>query len=140
MNPCDDNGLAEEEFKKLLDREEFDRHLYAETLEELELDEDDKIGYVYKRLGSGILLLRLAMRKDRIILEVNGPLAAESVFEDLTVDLIMEGGDADTNGAAACALLGAYLGYANLPSHWTQGLAHKEWLMVKTHRIAIASG
>jgi ADP-ribosylglycohydrolase len=54
------------------------------------------------------------------------PLAAATLFEELTVDLVVEGGDADTNAAAACALLGAYLGYANLPSHWTLGLAHKE--------------
>jgi hypothetical protein len=52
----------------------------------------------------------------------------------------MEGGDADTNAAAACALLGAYLGFVNLPAHWTQGLAHKEWLIAKTQRLAVASG
>lgn len=68
------------------------------------------------------------------------PLAAETVFEELMVDLTMEGGDADTNGAAAGALLGAYLGYAKLPSHWTLGLAHKEWLIEKTRRLSIASG
>ena len=62
------------------------------------------------------------------------------VFEELMVKLIMEGGDADTNGAAAGALLGAYLGYANLPSHWKLGLAHNEWLMAKTERLAIAVG
>jgi hypothetical protein len=28
----------------------------------------------------------------------------ENIFEELTVDMVMEGGDADTNGAAACAV------------------------------------
>ena len=139
MNPGDED-LTEDEIAQLLDREEFDRHVYAETLEELHLDESGKIGYAYKCLGSAIVLLRLAMRRDSVVTEANGPLVAETVFEELTVDLIMEAGDADTNGAAACALLGAYLGYANLPSHWTQGLAHKEWLMAKTYRLAVASG
>ncbi|KAG9195095.1 hypothetical protein G6011_00215 [Alternaria panax] len=69
-----------------------------------------------------------------------GSLAQESLFEDLMVHLIMEGGDADTNSAAAGALFDAYLGYAKLPSHWMLGLAHKEWLMSKTTRLAIAAG
>jgi ADP-ribosylglycohydrolase len=35
-----------------------------------------------------------------------------------------EGGDADTNGAAAGALLGAYLGYkGQFPLNWTTQLA-----------------
>jgi hypothetical protein len=99
-----------------------------------------QIGYVYKCLGSAIVLLRLAMEKIAIQTVVDGPLAAETMFEDLIVDLIMEGGDADTNGAAAAALLGAYLGYAKLPSHWTLGLAHKEWLIKKTGRLTTACG
>jgi len=68
------------------------------------------------------------------------PLARETLFEELTVDLVMEGGDADTIAAAAGALLGAYLGYANLPSHWTLGLAHKEWLLGMTYRLPVALG
>lgn len=72
--------------------------------------------------------------------EADSPLVAAKVFEDLTVNLIMEAGDADTNAAAACAVLGAYLGYANLPSQWTEGLAHMEWLLEKTYRLAVVSG
>jgi hypothetical protein len=120
-----------------LDREEFDRYTYARSLEELELDSPGAVGFVYKCLGSAILLLRLAMRK---LSPRPDPLAAATLFEELTVDLIMEGGDADTNTAAVCALLGAYLGYANLPSYWKLGLAHKEWLMEKTHRLLVATG
>jgi hypothetical protein len=118
---------------------ELNRHVHAKTLAALELDSPDKIGYVYKCLGSAIVLLRRAMHRNTLAPPIS-PLASETLFEDLTVDLIMEGGDADTNAAAACALLGAYLGYSRLPSHWTLGLAHKEWLMEKTYRLAIASG
>lgn len=106
-------------------------------LEELRLDEPNKIGYVYKCLGSALVSLRLAMRQTA---EANGPLIMETCFEEVMVDLIMEGGDADTNGAAAGALLGAYLGYAKLPSHWTLGLAHRDWLVHKTGRLIIAAG
>jgi ADP-ribosylglycohydrolase len=38
------------------------------------------------------------------------PISAETLFEELIVNLIMEGGDADTNAAVAGAVLGAYLG------------------------------
>jgi hypothetical protein len=103
-------------------------------LEELELDDRNakplKIGYVYKCLSSALVLLRLAMHKLNICVAGN-PLSQKSLFEDLMVDLIMEGGDADTNGAAAGA---------QLPSHWTLELAHKEWLLKKTGRLAIAIG
>jgi ADP-ribosylglycohydrolase len=140
MDPSRDETLSELEIERHLARKEFEYHVYAETLSDLKLDSNQTIGYVYKCLGSAILLLRLTMRKGSILSVAGGPLAMGAVFEDLTVDLIMEGGDADTNGAAACALVGAYLGYANLPSHWTLGLAHKEWLMSKTYRLAVASG
>ncbi|KAH7072091.1 ADP-ribosylglycohydrolase-domain-containing protein [Paraphoma chrysanthemicola] len=140
MNPGDDETLSDADIEHHLERSVFEHHVYAKTLEDLKLDDGKSIGYVYKCLGSAILLLRLAMRKGSMLSATGGPLALATAFEELTVDLIMEGGDADTNGAAACALVGAYLGYANLPSHWTLGLAHKEWLMSKTYRLAVASG
>jgi ADP-ribosylglycohydrolase len=143
MNPGLSKDLEEEDIEALPDRKEFEKHVYAKTLEDLELDDRKgkplKIGYVYKCLGSAIVLLRLAMRKLSTTVAGN-PLSRESLFEDLMIDLIMEGGDADTNGAAVGALVGAYLGYTQLPSHWTLGLAHREWLLKKTGRLAIAIG
>lgn len=138
INPVGHDDVTEELVEANLGRDEFAKYVYAETMEDLELD-GGGIGYVYRCLGSAILLLRLAMRRDSSV-DPGGPLSAETLSEDLTVDLIMEGGDADTNAAAACALLGAYLGYSHLPSHWTLGLAHKEWLTAKTYRLAVASG
>lgn len=139
MNPGSDQELTKYEIERHLERKELEMHVYAKSLEELKLDEPGKIGYVYKCLGSAVLLLRLAMRKTSDCTAAQHPLTAGSQFEKLMVDLVFEGGDADTNGAAAGALLGAYLGYARLPSHWTLGLAHKEWLLEKTRRLAIAA-
>lgn len=138
MHPADEEGLTEEKFDACIDRGEFDEHCCARSLHDLNLDEGRKIGYVYKCLGSTIFLLRYAMRRNTA-LEAAGPIHVASIFESPTVDLIMEGGDADTNAAAACALLGAYLGHANLPSHWTRGLAHRHWLTDKAYRLAVAS-
>jgi hypothetical protein len=68
------------------------------------------------------------------------PSGPHELFESLITNLIMEGGDADTNGAVAGALLGAWLGYSRFPAHWAEGLAHKEWLAHKTHRLLVALG
>lgn len=140
MNPSADVTLTGTDISAHLDRAEFERHIYAKSLEELDLDNPKTLGYVYKCLGSAVWLLREAMRQLSLPNnEAQSPILRSTIFEKLTVDLIMQGGDADTNGSSACALLGAYLGFANLPAHWTMGLAHKEWLMDEIYRLAIAS-
>ncbi|KAF2127528.1 ADP-ribosylglycohydrolase [Dothidotthia symphoricarpi CBS 119687] len=124
-----------------LDYGEFSRHAYAPSLEALRLDSPREIGYVYKCLGAAVLLLRLAMRG---VASAESGASTESgvsvLFETLITSLILQGGDADTNAAAAGALLGAYLGYSNLPLHWVDGLQHREWLMAKSVRFAVAVG
>ncbi|KAL1596709.1 hypothetical protein SLS59_007739 [Nothophoma quercina] len=139
MNPGR-SELSSAQIQAHLERRDFEKHVYAETLQQLALDEYGKIGYAYKCLGSAVLLLRLAIRRIEKSSIAVGIVEKARLFEELMVDLIMRGGDADTNGAAAGALLGAYLGYANLPSHWKLGLAHNEWLMTKIERLSVASG
>ncbi len=116
-----------------LDVAELHRHTKASDLAELKLDEPGKIGYVYKTFGSGILLLRLALRNDK---QSGGTLLGQApVFEKLVTELIMCGGDADTNACFAGALLGAHLGYRALPGHWKHGLRHELWLMGKSEAL-----
>jgi ADP-ribosylglycohydrolase len=118
-----------------LDLKELNRHVKANDLTELELDDMHKIGYTYKTFGSGIHLLRLAMRK--VAAAESSLLTRRTIFEPLITDLIMRGGDADTNACFAGALLGAYLGYKVLPPHWRDGLKHGEWLMRKSEGLSI---
>lgn len=119
------NPEGGETSEELLSREEFRRHCYAETLEELQLDDARKMGYVYKCLGSAILTLRKAMRREAAEVIPSGA----KMFEDLIVDLVMESGDADTNACVAGALLGAWVGYDRLPQYWVGGLHDREWLL-----------
>lgn len=140
MNPGRSKELSEAQVRKHLDRREFERHVYAETLEELQLDDSGKMGYVYKCLGAAVFTLRVAIRRTTRATIGVGMAGKGQLFEKLIVQLIMEGGDADTNGAVAGALLGAYVGYANLPPHWKLGLAHNEWFMTKIERLAIGVG
>lgn len=122
----------------VLDLEEFNKHARAETLADLLLDESYKIGYVYKTFGSGIVLLRQAMRQ---ISSSKTPLQSHlTVFEPLITALTMEGGDADTNACFAGALLGALIGYRALPSHWRDGLRHGSWLMEKAEGLCDVLG
>ncbi|KAK0610702.1 ADP-ribosylglycohydrolase-domain-containing protein [Bombardia bombarda] len=116
--------------------EELWRHVRPEGedgLGELKLDEAQAIGYVYKALGAGVVLLRMAMR--RMEEGGGGLLVKGRLFEALITDLIMRGGDADTNACFAGALLGAYLGYGALPDHWKHGLLHGEWLIGKAEAL-----
>jgi ADP-ribosylglycohydrolase len=42
--------------------------------------------------------------------------------------VVNAGGDADTNAAVACSLLGAKYGYSSIPSKYVDGLMQKEKL------------
>ncbi|KAF2731520.1 ADP-ribosylglycohydrolase [Polyplosphaeria fusca] len=135
MNPGLDPDLTEFEIKRLLERREFERHVYAADMEHLMLDSRAEMGYVYKCLGSAILTLRLGIRATK-----DASVVSHSLFETLITELIMEGGDSDTNAAAAGALLGVWAGYCSLPAHWSDGLAHKDWLMSKIGRLLKSTG
>ncbi|XP_033106510.1 uncharacterized protein LOC117108566 isoform X2 [Anneissia japonica] len=89
---------------------ELRRHMFADSLDDLNLAEVGKIGYTYKCLGAGFW----AFRQDN--------------FRDAIEAITMEAGDADTNGAVAGALLGCKLGAAALPASWRDQLKHKTWL------------
>ncbi|CAO3597277.1 unnamed protein product [Absidia cylindrospora] len=49
-------------------------------------------------------------------------------FKHILMDLVMQGGEADTNATVVGALLGVRLGYSQLPSEWVVGLKRWEWL------------
>ncbi|XP_078677172.1 ADP-ribosyl-[dinitrogen reductase] glycohydrolase-like [Branchiostoma floridae x Branchiostoma belcheri] len=90
--------------------QELQFHMEAEKLSLLKLDERRKIGYTYKTLGAGFWALR------------------QNDFRKAMTELVMEGGDADTNGAVAGALLGCKLGVKGLPKSWRDKLCYKKWL------------
>lgn len=85
-------------------------YIYCTSLKELNLDEPGKINYTYKALGAGFWALR---QKD---------------FRQAIQDIVLQGGDADANGAVAGALLGCKLGLDALPRTWVENLAHRLWL------------
>ncbi|RDI89098.1 hypothetical protein Vi05172_g130 [Venturia inaequalis] len=100
------------------------------TFAPLQLDEKPRIGYVFKALGAAVRCLRVAIEfheedKDHKLLR-------GQVFQKLITDLAMEAGDADTNACIAGALLGAYLGWEDIPAQWRDNLRHGVWLQRMT--------
>ncbi|BEI84426.1 hypothetical protein CcaverHIS002_0410300 [Cutaneotrichosporon cavernicola] len=131
------DALAVDVDEMSLGRGELRKYTHATSLATLDLDVEG-IGYVYKALGSALLLLRQAMRR---VAEARSSLAAKAVlFEPLITDLVMAGGDADTNACVAGALLGAYVGYTALPAHWRDGLRHGTWLTGKGEAVCRVLG
>jgi len=99
------------------EKQEFYQYCHAKSLAELQLDMDNSIGYTLKCLGSGVFCLR------------------GDNFTKVINDLVMEGGDSDTNAAVAGALLGCKIGYSKLPQDWLNGLKEKAWLDDKVDRL-----
>jgi ADP-ribosylglycohydrolase len=87
--------------------------VYSE-LAGLNLDDTD-MGYVLKCRDVGIWAYRNRNRP----------------YKDVIKEIVLEGGDADTNSAVAGAILGAFIGYQNLPQDWLEKLPHREWLEKK---------
>lgn len=92
-------------------KSELQRCLKCSDIEVLRLDEDRAIGYTFKCLGAGFWALK------------------QTDFRTALTQIVMNGGDADTNGAVAGALLGCKLQKTSrLPASWYNNLKHRQWL------------
>lgn len=56
-------------------------------------------------------------------------------FEDVMVDIVMHGGDADTNGACAGGLVGAHVGASAIPARWVERLQYRDHLTTAAERL-----
>jgi ADP-ribosylglycohydrolase len=124
----------------LIDGAELHKHVRAKDFQELQLDDSMKMGYVYKSLGAAIVALRRATHEDEKGSNKKGVCFSRNIFENLITEIVMEGGDADTNASVAGALLGAWLGYTALPAHWRDGIEHHNWLLRKCKALSCTIG
>ena len=92
-------------------REYLEQASQCERIEELVLD-DSSMGYTLKTLAAAIWCL----------FHCNS-------FEEGLLAVVNAGGDADTNAAVACSLLGARYGMSTIPQKYIDGLANKTHLM-----------
>jgi len=90
----------------------------------LDLAEEGASGFTYKCLGAGFWALNEFQRRtdERHDDEPYGR------FWDILSRVIRAGGDTDTNAALAGALMGAHIGFSNLPLELVEGLRDKDQL------------
>ena len=93
------------------------------SLKDLDLN-GEGVGYTFKCVGAGFWALREFQRRDDECYDDMWP----DRFEDILNDIIREHGDTDTNAAVAGALMGAYIGFDNLPPALVAGLQRKQEL------------
>ena len=103
--------FAEREISEKKHKNELRKYMFANKLSQLELSDPQSIGYTFKCLGAGFYGLR------------KGGLD----FRGTIRDVVMEAGDADTNGAVCGALLGCVTGFSALPEDLL-AFPHREWL------------
>eukprot|EP00118_Oscarella_pearsei_P011421 m.76672 g.76672 ORF g.76672 m.76672 type:complete len:172 (+) comp36003_c1_seq11:1828-2343(+) len=95
---------------------DFDLYMSCKDFDSVQCCEMKKIGYTLKPLGAACVALRKQLD-----------------FKTTINELVLLGGDADTNAAVAGAVLGCRLGYSRLPSDWMDSLLSKQkaWLNAK---------
>lgn len=99
--------------------EEFVRLGFQSDLGKLHLDDRGTKGYTLRTLAAGLWAYNFG-----------------TDFRTALQAIIAEGGDTDTNGAVAGALMGARMGYRALPETWvTTGLMNKELLEERIERL-----
>lgn len=91
--------------------EYIDLAINSEDIRELDLQNWDNVGYTLKTLAAGLWAYWYA----------------ESFVEGLLA-VVRAGGDADTNAAVACAILGAKFGFSAIPQEYVEGLIYREQL------------
>lgn len=77
----------------------------------LELQDDDSMGYTLRTLAAALWAYWHAR-----------------TFEEGLLAVVRAGGDADTNAAVACAILGAKFGFNAIPPEYVDGLINKNQL------------
>lgn len=97
--------------------EESLKYFNMKKLDDIKLEE--QIGYTLKCMACGIYAFRNRKR----------------LFKDVLLEIVFEGGDADTNAAVACSILGAYQGYDKLPDSWLKKMPHYDWLLTKSRKF-----
>ncbi len=70
--------------------------------------------------------LHLEFRENWRVLREQGPMDVKG--DVLVLAVVRAGGDADTNAAVACSILGAKFGFNAIPSEYVDGLIYRDQL------------
>ncbi len=127
LNETDFNYLR---FKKILktqkEKDDFDKYTLFTKLDELELDGKDKNGYVHNTIGYCFKMMGCAIYAYQHL---------DKGYRDVLLDIIMMGGDVDTNACVAGAILGCHYGLTHLPHVWLNKLKELPFLETKSNEF-----
>src|SRR5918999_453365 len=98
------------------------RSVEGASLDDLELDDPMDMGYTLKAM-------RVALWSSH----------QGDDFEATVTDVVNAGGDTDTNGAVAGALVGARTGIDGIPHHWLENIPRTDELVALADRLLEAS-
>lgn len=135
-----DDGNNRGAYYKIDDISKLSSLLTAQSLEELQLDNSEDRGDVWKCLSAGVFCLRTAMVRLESLSGQEREDRRKVLFAELIDRLVKEGGMAKANATFAGALLGAYLGYDAIPKAWKSGLSNRKFLMRKCRLLCTFVG
>lgn len=90
---------------------------------DLGLDDPRSIGYTYKCLSTGTTALRHTSH-----LLNNENISKNEIYARIISDVVLQGGDADTNAAVVGSIVGCCLGAQNIPGSWISQMPYVRWL------------
>ncbi len=93
----------------------------SDDIDQLDLDETHSIGYTLRTLAAALWCYWHSKS-----------------FEEGLLAIVNEGGDADTNGAIAWAILGAKFGYNPIPKYYIQNLYNEDQYRAKVNKFISA--
>lgn len=115
---------------------------YCDTFFASKVDQDQMLHYYHQLLAccepSSLTSLQLDKSTDDVFKSLGAaiycftraipPQSETEYFKKIIMDVIMQGGEADINATTTGAILGARLGYSQLPTEWVVGMKRWEWL------------
>lgn len=106
---------------------EFRQYLEHTNLQTLSLD--TQIGFVFKTIACAIVTLKIFIKEiDTKQFTLKDHESIGQLFHKCLSNITLEAGDADTNGCVAGALLGAFIGFDNIPTQLVDDLLYKNLL------------
>lgn len=95
-------------------------HGYSDCISSFHLDELSKMGRVFKCLSCVVYaahIVKVALEHKKM-----------PDYKKVILKISSEGGDADANAAVVGAIIGAFVGYKNLPQDWVEAMPHSRQL------------
>ena len=106
--------------------ESLKKHIYISSLSELNLEQD--MAHTMKPMACALFALRRAQQLNDEGME------KKLIFKTCLKEIMIEGGDVDTNCAVAGAVLGGYLHCEGIPEDW-MNLKNMNWYKERINRI-----